>query len=1454
MKFTRSGNRPSASLFSFAMGRAPRRRRTGFGPRRVAAVLAVTEVLEDRAMLSAHALDETPLVFDYNGVEVKAYVNDEVAQDLGGAQVAGAGLPSGVPPFPLTDTFKLHSLPGANYTIYLDFNGHTTAGTVWNQQFNNGNAVVSPGYDVDGNPTSFSAIEQEMIQRTWRRVAEDFAPFDVDVTTEDPGVEALRKTFGVDTKWGVRAVVTADDAWLRDDGVISGGIAYLGSFSWDTDTPVFIFNGATSTGTRAEMVMADTFSHEVGHSLGLSHDGRTTPAEGYYGGHGNPADPTSWAPIMGAFFADGTDNQLTQWSKGEYANANNTEDDLAIITDPTKNGAGFGWSGLSYLGDLIADEDFATPVIESTALTLTGGLLGGQGLIERTGDVDSWTFNWGGGLFTIDIKPAEEGANLDILAELLDATGAVVATSNPLNGLDALFQDVALAVGRYFIRVKGTGKAANGSDLGYTNYASLGMYTIGFVPGVSDDAYEENDLRTAAADPLGNGGEWSNRTLSSINGPGKSRDADYYLINVTSDFSRLTAQLSFTNTQGNLDLYLYDTRGNLLAASTQIRADFESLDVIVPAAGQYVLLVAANGPARGSSYDLWWDDVPVAKPRVSVSLATTAVTEDGAPNLVYTFTRTAGGIGESLTVDFLVSGTARYLTDYFVSGATSFSTTFGQVTFAAGSTSAQVTVNPITDNTIEPDETVILTVTESSAFGPYRVGEVPAAIGTILNDDPRNFPPVANTDNAATTEDASVVIGVLGNDTDANGDALRVLSVDSTGLAGTVQINPNGTLTYNPGTAFQNLAAGASVIETFTYVVTDDKGGTATGTVKVTVNGLNDAPIARADDEEIRADRVLNGNVLTNDSDIDGGPLAVSAVNGVAGNVGRQITLASGAKVTVNADGTYAFDPAGVFDDLTTGESAVVTFSYTVSDGAGGTATATATITITTANDSPAAVNDATRINERGIASGNVLTNDTDLDGDTLVVAAVNGVAARVGQLVTLASGARVRVNADGTYTYDPNGAFVRLRRGESATDSFTYAVSDGHGGIATATVTVTIDGGGGEADVVGFNHGIWQVGLSDGTSFVTSEWARWADVDWQNLLQGDFNGDGRTDVAGQIAGFWFVGVSTGNSFDTAARAWGKWEGTGWRDVLVGDVNGDGKDDIFGRAANGQWWVSRSTGGAFENKLFGFWAPEANWLDARVGDFDGDGKSDVAGRTAAGFWWISRSTGAGSQNFKFAFWNDAAWRDVRVLDVNGDGKDDIAGRTASGQWWVSRSRGAGIPAQNILFASWTEALRWRDVRVLDVNGDGKDDIAGRTAGGQWFVSRSDGSVGTTAVFGAWVESDGWRDVVAGDFDGDGRDDIAGRANNGAWSVLRSTGVGSEVKAFGNWSGATNFRAVAAVDAGTVPIAVPGAGAGAAKSFALQAAAIAPVTKEEQALSLFWSRPDDELEAGLLARR
>jgi hypothetical protein len=228
-------------------------------------------------------------------------------------------------------------------------------------------------------------------------------------------------------------------------------------------------------------------------------------------------------------------------------------------------------------------------------------------------------------------------------------------------------------------------------------------------------------------------------------------------------------------------------------------------------------------------------------------------------------------------------------------------------------------------------------------------------------------------------------------------------------------------------------------------------------------------PVNAIDDAiTVPEDEIGTGNVFANDIDEDAGDadnngipdgLAITAINGDPSQVGETTEIADNVFVTVNADGSYTVDATDA-DYLSAGETIVHTVEYDVDDGNGGTDSAVLTITVVGVNDDPNANPDFNETDEATPVAGNVLPNDSDIDHlDEISVSAVNGVEGNVGTEITLESGALLTLNSDGSYSYDPNGAFDSLNTGEFAIDSFTYTISDGNGGFDTTTVEITING-----------------------------------------------------------------------------------------------------------------------------------------------------------------------------------------------------------------------------------------------------------------------------------------------------------------------------------------------------------------------------------------------------------
>lgn len=355
--------------------------------------------------------------------------------------------------------FQLHSRPGATKVIYLDFDGQVIKNTPWNQS---AATITTTAFDMDSNPGSFSSTELANINEIWQRVAECYSPFDVDVTTEAPAIADLINTGGGDTKWGIRVLFGNTSPSPAPN---SGGVAYVGGFGWNygkgVDVPCFVFQDGVGTVPKYN---ADAAVHEAGHTLGLSHDG-VYPASNskhveYYEGQGS--GKVAWAPHLGA----GYYVPFVQWSKGEYANASNTEDDLNIIA--TKNGFG------------IRADDFAST--QSAALPIPGTAGTGtyqvnvSGIIETRADTDWFKITAGSGQLSVNAVGGPANTMLDIQLSLYDASGNLVATANPPDDVIASLSQTVTS-GVYYLKIDGV---ALGSPLttGYTDYSSLGQYTI----------------------------------------------------------------------------------------------------------------------------------------------------------------------------------------------------------------------------------------------------------------------------------------------------------------------------------------------------------------------------------------------------------------------------------------------------------------------------------------------------------------------------------------------------------------------------------------------------------------------------------------------------------------------------------------------------------------------------------------------------------------------------------------------------------------------------------------------------------------------------------------------------------------------------------------------------------------------------------------------------------------
>lgn len=347
--------------------------------------------------------------------------------------------------YSLADAFSLHSKPGAQKTIYLDFDGHVLSKTAWNY-YNGGADIVAPPWDLDGDPSSFNDTERSRILQIWQRVAEDYAPFDVDVTTQAPDESALTRSSLTDEIYGMRVLISPISSYFG----AMGGVAYVGTFDsvGDYYKTALVFPERLS---NAAKFIGEAASHECGHTGGLMHDGVAGGAE-YYAGHGS--GETGWAPIMGNSYS----RNVTQWSKGEYPNASNTEDDFAVLA---ANG-------------LVRSAD-DHPDAGEGAILIAGAELAAHGIIGSAEDIDVVSIASGDGTLTVSVVPASSVANLDVSLELRDSAGTLVATANPASQLAASLT-VPVREGIYHLAVSGVGYGDPAT--GYSDYASVGAWKL----------------------------------------------------------------------------------------------------------------------------------------------------------------------------------------------------------------------------------------------------------------------------------------------------------------------------------------------------------------------------------------------------------------------------------------------------------------------------------------------------------------------------------------------------------------------------------------------------------------------------------------------------------------------------------------------------------------------------------------------------------------------------------------------------------------------------------------------------------------------------------------------------------------------------------------------------------------------------------------------------------------
>ncbi|HLR94649.1 MAG TPA: hypothetical protein VK053_09000, partial [Jiangellaceae bacterium] len=408
------------------------------------------------------------------------------------------------------------SYPESTKTIFLNFEGVELTNTYWNEE---------SGEAISVGASGLNAAQQEQV---WAAVAEDYAPFGVNVVIDsDPEGEALHKSSGDDQAYGVEVVVYAGEGGPADG---AGGVALMNSFGQEGYNTAFVSVDGTGGGNPLDVGLAS--SHEAGHTFGLFHDSHEDSDSGYY----SPGDPSNvWGPIMGAPYG----SPLSQWSDASYGGGltldgdDNEQDDVADITDREGRSEPSGmicelpdgtilYSGFSYNEDTGECGEGPEPPEEergevrnifhdradykgddhgddtSTATALDGdGDFSGQGVIGQADDVDYFRIDAGNGPLNVEVSPSDFAANLPVDVVVYDADGNEIGSdlaqdrtierqnnSGGVSGLGASFEsDGAVEAGEYYVEVRGGvhgDKADSTADLagGWDRYGSLGHYSL----------------------------------------------------------------------------------------------------------------------------------------------------------------------------------------------------------------------------------------------------------------------------------------------------------------------------------------------------------------------------------------------------------------------------------------------------------------------------------------------------------------------------------------------------------------------------------------------------------------------------------------------------------------------------------------------------------------------------------------------------------------------------------------------------------------------------------------------------------------------------------------------------------------------------------------------------------------------------------------------------------------
>lgn len=469
---------------------------------------------------------------------------------------------------PLSAIPALNSDPSASVNVYLDFNGNVQ------DQWGSIHDIVTPAFSLDKDTSTFSDAELNAIREIFERVAEDYAPFNVNVTTVEPPV--------IGDGNGVRVAIGGRyQDWYHSP---AGGVAFVDNFTNNQANIVFVF--AATLGNAKSI--AEASAHEAGHAFGLQHqsqyDSSGKKIAEYYTG-----DSTG-APIMGVSYTA----VRSRWWLGTSSTALTTQDDLAILSRPE--------NGFGYRADDHGD-DYAT----ATPLTFADSQAAASGIIETMDDVDVFRFDvTQSDQFRINYHAAEFGADLDAHIELRTAAGDLIDQGTTFHQ-DSLFLGESLAAGSYQILIRNDG-----------TYGSLGQYTLKVSSG--------DDPSLPPAAPANFAGQLLSPTSVQFNW-NDTLGEDHYLLFATHPGDRQPESFS-VSLPANATSYLLTDHGELTGWKFELRAvnsvGVTSSEAITPA--EIPVTAPQNVQAQTFAADslaVLWDAVPGAL-TYQVSIATTA--------------------------------------------------------------------------------------------------------------------------------------------------------------------------------------------------------------------------------------------------------------------------------------------------------------------------------------------------------------------------------------------------------------------------------------------------------------------------------------------------------------------------------------------------------------------------------------------------------------------------------------------------------------------------------------------------------------------------------------------------------------------------------------------------------------------------------------------------------------